>query len=157
MRIVLGLDGSPGGEAAARWVMAHSEALDADITVVLVVPRVELWELAALQINSEQRIESYRNLLQGAWTEPLRAAGLRVTTRLSRGDPAFELCDVAETIGADLLVIGAKSHSAIRNLLGGTAHKVANHSTIPIVLVPTPVPPAPERELTPTSMLRPFL
>jgi nucleotide-binding universal stress UspA family protein len=158
MRIVLGLDGSPGSEAAAHWVVAHSAALEADITAVLVIPRVELWELAALQINSERRLGTSRSLLQGAWTQPLRAAGLHVTTRLIRGDPAFELCDFANGIGADLLVIGAKSHSAIRNLLGGTAHKVANHSRIPVVLVPSPVPPPPpEREPSPMSMLRPFL
>jgi nucleotide-binding universal stress UspA family protein len=158
MRIVLGLDGSPGGDAAARWVVAHSRALEADITAVLVIPRFELWELGALQVNSKHRVETYRCLLQGAWTEPLRKAGLRVATRLIRGDPAFELCNVANEVGAELLVIGAKSHSAIRNLLGGTAHKVANHSSVPIVLVPSPAPPPlPEPEPSPMAMLRPFL
>jgi hypothetical protein len=62
-------------------------------------------------------------------------------------------------VNADLLVIGAKSHSAVRSLLGGTAHKVANHSRVPLVLVPSPVAPAPPPvpDASPAAMLRPFL
>ena len=159
MRIVLGLDGSPAGEAAAAWVVRHAVALNPDVTAVTVVPRVDLWELAALQINSQERVRAQRRLLDGVWTSRLRAAGCRVSTRLLRGDPATELCDIAEAVNADLLVIGAKSHSAVRSLLGGTAHKVANHSRVPLVLVPSPVAPAPmaSPDASPAAMLRPFL
>src|SRR3954471_16599391 len=159
MRIVLGLDGSPGGEAAAQWVVSHGAALDAEVIAVTVVPRVELWELAALQINSQQRVQAQQRLLEGVWTSRLRAAGCRVSTRLLRGDPASELCDIGEAEKADLLVIGAKSHSAVRSLLGGTAHKVANHSRVPLVLVPSPdgpTTPAPPNA-TPAAMLRYFV
>jgi nucleotide-binding universal stress UspA family protein len=58
---------------------------------------------------------------------------------LLRGDPGMQLCKLAQTREADLLVIGAKSHSAVPHLLGGTAHKVANHAPCPILLVTAPV------------------
>src|SRR4051812_48651411 len=142
---------------ASQWIVAHAAALDADVTAVLVVPRVELWELAALQMNSEESVNAQRRLLEGVWTLPLRHAGCRVMTRVVRGDPATELCDAAARSDADLLVIGAKSHSAIRSLLGGTAHRVANQSQVPVVLVPSPPPQPAAPDMRPVAMLRPFL
>ena len=146
MKIVLGLDGSPGSERAAQWVVAHGPSLDAQVSAVLIVPRAEIWGLAALQIDSGPVISDLRSHLAGDWTEPLRTAGLRVTTRLGRGDPATELCKLAEARQADLLVIGAKSHRAVYDLLGGTAHKITNHARIPVVLVPPPAEPRPPKQ-----------
>jgi nucleotide-binding universal stress UspA family protein len=138
VKIVLGLDGSPGSASAARWVAEHGPALDARVSAVLVVPRVEVWELAAFQLDSGPILERRREQLEVEWTEPLRAAGLRVTTRLVRGDPATELCKIADARGADLLVIGTKSHHAAHDLLGGTAHKISNHVNVAVLLVPEP-------------------
>ena len=106
------------------------ERLDAQIIAALVVPRSEIWELASVQIDSGPAPARRRTHLEGDWTDPLRAVGLRVTTRLLRGEPGAQLCKLAETRAADLLVIGAKSHSAVPHLLGGIAHKVANHAHV---------------------------
>lgn len=41
-----------------------------------------------------------------------------------------------------MIVLGAKSHNAVADLVvGGTVHKVINPSTIPVVLAPTPTTP----------------
>jgi nucleotide-binding universal stress UspA family protein len=138
MKIVLGVDGSPGSEHAMRWVVEHGPALDARVIAALVVPRAEIWELASLQIDSGPLLAKRRAQLQGDWTDPLRAAGLRVTTRLLRGDPAGELCKLADSRDADLLVVGAKSRRAVPHLLGGTASKIANHARCSVVLVTVP-------------------
>ncbi len=163
MKIVLGLDGSAGSKRAAQWVVAHGPSLDAQVSAVLIVPRLEIWGLAALQVDSGPMISDLRAHLDGDWTEPLRTAGLRVTTRLGRGDPATELCKLAEARQADLLVIGAKNHSAVYDLLGGTAHKVANHARVPVVLVPPPAGPqapktrAPKKRGPTSRLVRPLL
>jgi len=136
MRIVLGVDGSSGANAATQWVAAHGPALGAEVEVVHVICRTELWGMAALQLDGGSLVRARRSPLRGPWTEPLRAAGLKVSTRLARGDPAVELCSCAEALHASLLVIGATHHTALHDLLGGTAHKVANHSSTPVVLVP---------------------
>ena len=154
MRIVLGLDGSPGSDGAAAWVADHGPALHAEVTAVHVVPRFELWDLAALQINSDPIVEAQAAQLHGRWTDALRAAGLPVVTRLVRGDPATELCAYADDDKADLLVIGAKSHSALHNLLGGTAHKVANHSRTAVLLVPAVCSPRTKPTTTATAKVR---
>ncbi len=136
--IVVGLDGSPGSQRAARWVADHGPGLDAKVIAVFVEPRVELWEIAALQVDSGPVVASIREHLDGPWTDPLRAAGLAVTTRFLRGNPAIELCKIAVARRADLLVVGANSHSTAHDLLGGTAHKIITHAKVPVLLVPKP-------------------
>ena len=134
--VVLGLDGSPGSQRATKWVAEHGPGLEAQVIAVLVVRRLELWEIAAVQVDSGPVIAERRAQLNGEWTDPLRAAGLRVTTKLVRGNPAIELCKIAEGRSADLLVVGANSHSAAHDLLGGTAHKIVIHAHVPVLLVP---------------------
>jgi nucleotide-binding universal stress UspA family protein len=136
MRVLLGVDGSSGANAATRWVAAHGPDLDAEVAVAHVVPRIELWGIAALQLDGDSVLESRRSLLQGRWTEPLRAAGLKVSTQLMRGDPATRLCARAEALDAGLLIIGATSHTAVRDLLRGTAQRVVTRSRTPVVLIP---------------------
>ncbi len=152
MTIVVGVDGSPGSDAAVAWVEAHGPALQAQVTAVHVVSRMNLWDLAALQVDTGPLLEERRHNLKTVWTEPLHAAGLRVTTRLVRGDPAMEILHVAEQREADLIVIGSKNHTAVRDIvLGGTAHKVVNHGRRPILLVPAPSPPSPRKRKVPDT------
>ena len=152
MTIVMGVDGSPGSDAAVAWVAAHGPVLQARVIAVHVVSRMDLWDLAALQVDTAPLLAERRHKLKTTWTEPLRAAGLRVTTRLVRGDAAMELLRVAEQREADLIVIGSKNHSAARDIvLGGTAHKIVNHAHRAIVLVPAPSPPAPRKPKVPDT------
>ena len=141
------------------WVAEHGAQLDAQVTAVHVLSRVDLWDLAALQIDTAPILETRRRQLRTEWTEPLRKAGLRVTSRLVRGDPAMELLKIADQREADLLVIGGKRHTAVRDIvLGGTAHKIANHARRPVVLVPSPTVLSPSRTSTPdTRQVRPLL
>ncbi len=157
--IVVGIDGSPGSDEAVRWVAEHGPLLNARVTAVHVVSRVDLWDLAALQVDSAPGLEDRRKKARGEWTEPLRLAGLRVNARIVRGDPAMELLRVGNERLADLIVIGAKNHTGVRDIvLGGTAHKVANHARRPVLLVPAPSRPSRrKRELPDTRQVRPLL
>lgn len=159
MMIVVGIDDSRGSHEAVRWVAHHGAALDASVTAVHVLSRVDLWELAALQIDTAPIVTKRREQLRVGWTEPLRAGGLRVTCRLLRGDPAVELLKLADHRDADLLVVEGKRHTALHDMvLGGTAHKVVNHSNRPVVLVPTPIPPSSRRSSSSdTRKVRPLL
>lgn len=45
--------------------------------------------------------------------------------------------DTADDIDADLIILGARKHSAVEKLfLGSTSNKVAQHSTRPLLIVP---------------------
>jgi nucleotide-binding universal stress UspA family protein len=59
-----------------------------------------------------------------------------VETRLEHGDPADELCRVAEATDADLIVIGSRGRGAVlRSLFGSTSYRVLQSATRPVVVV----------------------
>jgi nucleotide-binding universal stress UspA family protein len=135
--IVVGLDGSSGSQTAARWAATMAREIGAEIVAVHAVPRSELWTLAAFQVDPEPIVDEIQGLLDGRWTAGLRRAGIAYTTRLVRGDAAVELLRVATRRKATMLVLGAKRHSSVHDLVvGGTVHKIINRSSVPVVLVP---------------------
>lgn len=135
--IVLGLDASDGSQAAARWSATIAAETGADVVAVHVMPRSEVWALAALQVDAQPIIDEQQHHLDGAWTACLRDAGIHYTTLFVRGDPAVELLRVAQRLHATMLVVGAKSHRSVHDLVvGGTVHKIINRSPVPVVLVP---------------------
>jgi nucleotide-binding universal stress UspA family protein len=136
--IILGLDGSKGSQVAARWTTVAAGP-DTRVVAVYVMPRSELWTLGALQVDAQPIVDEFKALLDGPWTQVLRKAGVPYTTRFVRGDPAVELLRLATRLNALMLVIGAKSHGSMHDLVvGGTVHKIINRSPVPVTLVPHP-------------------
>ena len=137
--IIVGVDGSKGAQAATRWAATQAQRSGARVTALYAVPRSELWTMSAAQVNIDKVLAEVGQLLDGQWTAPLRKADVQYTTQLVRGDPATELLRAAKRTRASLLVLGAKSHNALADMIvGGTVHKVINRSTLPVVLVPEP-------------------
>ncbi len=150
--IIVGLDGSRGSQAAAQWAAAQAKENGAHVIAVYSVPRTELWSLSAFQVNIDKVLAEFAECLDGAWTAPLRRAGVEHTTQVVRGDPATELLRAAKKAKASMLVLGSKSHGSVADaIVGGTVHKVINRSSIPVVLVPTPPrPPKSTKPRTPS-------
>jgi nucleotide-binding universal stress UspA family protein len=71
-------------------------------------------------------------------------AGLRVTHRLLRGDPATEIARLAEGAKADLIVIGTHGRGGLsRLLMGSVAEGVMRKAPCPVVTVKGPAPDRP--------------
>jgi nucleotide-binding universal stress UspA family protein len=138
-QVLVGVDRTAAAQQAIAWCMELAADLSAEVTAVHVVPSTWLVELSALQIDTKGLIARTRVELLGAWTEPFRQRGVQYDTQLLQGDPGEELVRAASSRHADLLVIGGSHHSGVRDaLLGGTAHRVVNRCSIPVVVVPTP-------------------
>jgi nucleotide-binding universal stress UspA family protein len=68
-----------------------------------------------------------------------------ITPLLKVGHPRQLIVATAETLGVDLIVIGAHSkRSFLDVLLGGTAAAVSRHAACPVLMV-QPAPGAPHR------------
>ncbi len=66
-------------------------------------------------------------------------AGLEVETVLRSGDPATEICRLAEAEHATLLVIGSHGHGVMLTvLLGSVSSAVLQRATCPVVVVRAP-------------------
>jgi nucleotide-binding universal stress UspA family protein len=74
----------------------------------------------------------------GDAAEEAKRAGVRVETHARPGDPADVLVDVAEEVGADLLVIGNRGMTGVKRfVLGSVPNKVSHHAPCSLLIVDT--------------------
>jgi ubiquinone biosynthesis protein len=68
----------------------------------------------------------------------VRLAGLEVTPHAVRKDPAEALIEVADTVGATMIVVGSKGmHGARRLALGNVPNKVSHQARCNVLIVAT--------------------
>lgn len=145
-RIVVGLDGSEGSRAAARWCAGLAGATGARVTAVHglgKLPEIFLGAPAAVAAGlglSQSEFHSWKAEQQSClerWCAPLREAGIDHQSALVEDAPVDALLQVAEKEHADLIVVGAQGHGGmVRRLLGGVPYKLTHHARVPVVIVP---------------------
>ncbi len=68
--------------------------------------------------------------------EALRARGFRVEVVIERGDPAEIVTELAGERDVDVIVMGTRGHSKLRQLLmGSTAERIVEHAPCPVLTV----------------------
>lgn len=99
-------------------------------------------------LSPEPGLDGYLQLeqdrLRKGLEEQARAAGV-AETLLEVGTPHRVLSDVAERIGAGLLVVGATEGGRLARLLGSTADRVLRRAPCPVLVVRGALPVPPER------------
>jgi nucleotide-binding universal stress UspA family protein len=127
VRLVVGMDGSPGAEAAIEAVAARAWPVGSEARVVAVLdtfmsvkpdadePSVLKW----VEAGDEKDWEWVRSAFEPA-AEKLRRAGLAATVELKSGNPKHVLVAEAEGWGADCLFVGAKGMRGFDRLLMGS-------------------------------------
>jgi nucleotide-binding universal stress UspA family protein len=143
-RIVVGVDGSPGGRAALVWALTAAARAGAEVEVVSAVPADPWTPLDVIHTSGVETVRAdtearLRTSVAEAMGEPAVRAVARdrdvpVVAAVAPGDPAEEL--VARAEGAGLLVVGSRGRGAVRSaLLGSVALHCAAHSPCPVVVV----------------------
>ena len=85
-------------------------------------------------IHQKVRAESERQL--GVLSARCRAAGVTATTQVVDGRPAREIVQIAEKMGADLIVMGTHGRSGIAHfLMGSVAEHVVRTAPCPVFTV----------------------
>jgi nucleotide-binding universal stress UspA family protein len=145
-RIVVGVDGSPHGLAAARWALDEACHRRADVELVCCRHAPYMAETSGHTIAyltpEDMTAQSTRVLADTLSTlEPdvagARDKGCRVQTRVLEGPPGPVL--VTESKGASMLVVGRRGHGAlVRLLLGSVSRYVMLHATCPVVVLGAP-------------------
>lgn len=133
-KIVIGLDGSNGAARALTHAKELAQQSNAEVVAVFIDERI-----AAKGDLPAPGLEETRATIQGQVAE-LNDAGVKtelVERTIALGGPGREIADVAEEVGADLVVIGTRGHSTIPGLfLGSVAHRLLHVAGRPVLAVP---------------------
>ena len=142
--IVVGTDGSETAGEAVREAIELAKAVGASIELLSAyepVSNQRLREEARQAPEDLQWSINPRKDVDATLHHAVeRAAAAGVTTRehAREGDAADAILDVAEELGADLIVVGNKGMTgAKRFLLGSVPNKVSHHAPCSVLIIRT--------------------
>jgi nucleotide-binding universal stress UspA family protein len=143
-RIVVGTDGSETAAEAVRQATELAKLSGAELHVVSAYEPVPSQRLRQEQseapgdIQYEFNPREDVNLALDSATGAAKREGVDAHPYAREGDPADAILDVAEEIGADLIVVGNKGMTGARRfLLGSVPNKVSHHAPSSVIIVRT--------------------
>jgi nucleotide-binding universal stress UspA family protein len=142
--VLVATDGSETANRAVERAARVAAAVGARVHVLtayepLRAPRVAAGrgapaEVGEWHIGSDSRADA---ILDEACSA-MRVAGVEAEAHARKGSPAEAIIDVAEEIGADLIVVGNKGLAGTRRyLLGSVPDKVSHHAPCSVLIVHT--------------------
>jgi nucleotide-binding universal stress UspA family protein len=115
LRIMIGVDGSPGAEHAVRSVGRRVWPEETEVRIVAVDDSVSPRRIAhilptageMIRSSNEEAAEKARQMVEWA-AEELRAIGLRVSVAIEKGEPQRVLIEEARKWNADCIFVGSR-------------------------------------------------
>jgi nucleotide-binding universal stress UspA family protein len=140
-RIAVGLDGSQQSAAALAWAADLALATGADIIAVHAVDLAPYFtdQPGIPYIADPGAVaDALLGEMEESWCRALRDKGVVYRSLVREGTAGPELLRAASEESADLIVVGSRARSALREaMLGSVAHYVTHHASCPVVVVPT--------------------
>ncbi len=136
MKILLPVDGSDAAEAAVDFVCSLAEDNPVDVIIVMVVyePVKSDLQLWATQWTEQQR-QRAEKIIELA-KQSLESHCQSVSTVRETGSIVPCILDLAKKSKADLIVLGAKDHSAVHRVaLGSVSDTVATRAECSVVVI----------------------
>jgi nucleotide-binding universal stress UspA family protein len=142
MKVVVGIDHSRHSEAALAWVKRASWPAGSRVYLVSAVPIAagaylfaEPSGFSGLESVQNEQFESSRELTADA-EKSLQTCGLMIESRVELGDPRDLIVRTAESIGADLVVVGSHGRTGLpRLLMGSVASYVVSHAPCDVMVI----------------------
>ena len=134
--IIYATDGSDHARKALAYARDLAKLHDAKLFVIHAYPSVsDLLGYKEFDAVLARRLADANKIIEEAGKE-LELAGLTFQTELLEGPMAEAIINVAETRGADLIILGARGMSSIEGLLlCSVSQKVIHHATCPVLVV----------------------
>jgi len=138
MKILLAYDNSNYADIAMERAALLAQTLNAELSVISVIPE--------LSCSTAGFPEDYCETVNSAFTKEckellgeacalLADKGVRAQAILAFGHPASKILEAAETLGADMIVVGSRgTHGIERFLLGSVSSKVAAHAKCDVLI-----------------------
>ena len=142
--IVVGTDGSKTATEAVREAVDVAKAVGATLQLVSAYPHVSESRLRAERRRAPADMQSVVNprretdLILSDAADIAREADVEVNVHARQGDPSDAILDVAEELGADLVIVGNKGMTgAKRFMLGSVPDRVSHHANCSVLIVHT--------------------
>jgi nucleotide-binding universal stress UspA family protein len=138
VRVIIGVDGSPGAEAAVQAVAARCWPAGSELRVITVIDPA--WPTATTLFLPTRRWLTESRKKEAAWlyqmaeaaVKKLEAPALSVSFCVKRGDPKRVLIEEAESWEADCIFVGARGLSSLKRFfLGSVSTAVAMGGAVP--------------------------
>lgn len=141
-RILIGVDGSRGGEAATRLGGELAAGRDAEVLLVYAVPLPPIVPGVDQAISDESLnyLEETAAKALGASVDILAAMNVKAEEIMKAGSPADVILSVAEDRDVGVIVVGHRGFGAMKRfILGSVSSKLAHHARCALMLAPVKV------------------
>jgi nucleotide-binding universal stress UspA family protein len=136
--VVVGADGSPTAGEAFRTAMELVRSSGGTLHVVMAYKgSVTSTEGLPDEFNDGVGPASRASALLDDLASRARALGVKAVTHALKDDPTDAIIGVAESEGADLIVVGNKGMKGVRRMLGSVPNGVAHRAPCSTLIVQT--------------------
>jgi len=128
-KILLATDGSRHSAKTIDQAIKLAKKFDTEVTVLYVIevnPQQGYDFFASYRTKEEELLHAGENVLKKA-AESFEEQGVKVKTRLEKGNPSDIICEIAQKENFDLVILGGRGLGKISGvLLGSVSNAVAN-------------------------------
>jgi nucleotide-binding universal stress UspA family protein len=139
MKILLATDGSPHAEAAAKFLcrLRCDDPIEITLLTNVYLPGAESGVMTNPMLQEYKQHQEHVAAENLKHVAPIfRGFKATITEMVAEGHVGHSIIEAAEQLKADLIVVGAKGHSAIhRMLLGSVSDYVASHAECSVLVV----------------------
>jgi len=133
-RILVGHDGSKGADEAFETALDFAALCGARLQVVLVATPPEPPTRVETEAVLEAATQHYEEVFEGL-RRRAQERGVGVESRILVGHAADQILRLAADTGADLIVVGHRGRSAMREwLFGSTSRRVVAHAPCSVLV-----------------------
>lgn len=136
--IVVGSDGSQAsiGAVTAAADLASDTGAKVHLVVACAMPVVSAG-MDVVAVPSHHEVRSASAMALESHADQVRRRGVATEIHVCDGSAATVLCDVAEAVDADVIVVGNRRMQGKGRLLGSVANKVAHHAPCSVFIAKT--------------------
>jgi nucleotide-binding universal stress UspA family protein len=133
-KIVIGYDATDASERALERAAELAQAFGAELTVTSVAPIMVAPRSMGAIDPTDTPEEHHEDLVKAHGK--LAGRGVKAQYQPALGEPADTIVEVAEKVGADLIVVGTREPNLIQRLLGqSVSEAVQRHAHCDVLIV----------------------
>jgi nucleotide-binding universal stress UspA family protein len=143
-RIVVGTDGSETAQRAVAEAVRLAKALDGELHVVTAYKALRGAKISGAPEGAAKvwapLPDSQAQAILDEAVSHVRVAGVKVEPHLVEREPADALLEVADQVGAGMIVVGNRGMAGPRRVLGSVPNRVSHAARCSVLIVSTGTP-----------------